>query len=75
MIWNNHHVMSKCVRLGIGLVWAVGATSLLWGQQLHWLGALGGDWSEVNAVSANGMTVVGEATLNNGESRAFRWTP
>jgi probable HAF family extracellular repeat protein len=74
-VWNNFHVMRIWARLGIVLGCAVGATSLLWGQQLYWLGALGGDWSEVNAVSANGMTIVGEATLSNGESRAFRWTP
>ncbi|MCX7924571.1 MAG: hypothetical protein N2554_02025, partial [Fimbriimonadales bacterium] len=52
----------------------VGLTPALWGQELHWLGTLGGPWSEVAAISANGMAVVGESTLRSGEGRAFRWT-
>ena len=46
-----------------------------WSQSITWLGVLpNGGWSSAYGVSADGAVVVGYATNDAGQYRAFRWT-
>jgi probable HAF family extracellular repeat protein len=38
------------------------------------LGTLGGDYSAVQATSADGSVVIGYSNISNGQARAFRWS-
>ncbi len=43
-------------------------------QTLTWLGTLGGSESFAFRITGNGAVVIGESSLPNGDSHAFRWS-
>jgi probable HAF family extracellular repeat protein len=61
--------------LKTSLLLAVASVSIhAQGQSLTELGTLGGNYSFARSVSSDGSVVVGQASILNGEGRAFRWT-
>jgi len=61
-------------RLCTLLLSATVASTIAWTQSVSWLGTLGGNEGEAQAVSADGSVVVGWARNAQGQVRAFRWT-